>query len=602
MSAAGAGDGGLYSPCARHGDAAAAYRCCACGESLCADCVEIGSHLVSCRLCGERAIELDEWERPVPGESPDLRRRPPGPVGQSAGAAPAAGYRRPARNPGLRPEAAQDDWAGDASLFLVNHAVIPAATIAMVSALLFFLLDVRSVFLSGTEALKWVGFWFVTGTVLIARYGRTSSNAERQGCYTSALGAATLVVMTVSPWANPAGGFAGTMANLLIVLAVWRFATRLTRGLSLEGGLGKEPEPRLFGLERRQLEEWHRARGEGRPAPRGAGDPKKDAGGNPGAPVARLAALGLLAFALGEPFLLSGPPATGERALGTMIVFLLAAGVVLAAGSGLGTLHRVRSLGGQGSLATLPGRIASAAMAMVLLLAIALAMPGIEVRGTGERRSQPVETGREGGEDRGATEEPSGTADSRPAEDSSRGFSRAAVSVVRQLAELGKWVRYLVVLAAAVLALWGLWRLLHQPGSTRRWLIAALGDLFRRLFAGVRGLFPRRTKKNPAPRRDPFADWDTLRQLEPREAVLAAYGRLLAVFEQLQHPRPERHTPYEFLASIPTRLKRLGDPARSLTEVYVKAAYSGAAVEAADRLGALAALEEVERLIGESRQ
>ena len=43
----------------------------------------------------------------------------------------------------------------------------------------------------------------------------------------------------------------------------------------------------------------------------------------------------------------------------------------------------------------------------------------------------------------------------------------------------------------------------------------------------------------------------------------------------------------------------LTGPARGLTEAYVKAAYSGAAVDDADRRGALAALEKVRTLVAD---
>ncbi len=632
MNGTGNGAGELYAACARHPDVAAGFQCCECGRLLCQRCVKLGSHLIFCGICGERAIELDELERPQPAlagpaaaqaaaDRHDALRRDAGRSEETLTDAiqPDATRRqvqpdaaaRPSPWPRSAPPA--DPPGTGAAVFAVNHVVIPAATIAMVSALLFFLLDVRSVFLSGTEALKWVGFWFVGATVLIARYGRTSANAERQGCYTLALAGATVVAMTVSPWADPSGGFGDSLANLLIILVVWRFATRLTHRLSFEGSRDQGDEPRLYGTERLRLEQWRRERGE---APKEAEEPAGDDGGNPVVPVARLAAAGLLAFALGEPFLLAGPPAAGERALGAMIVFLLAAGMVLAAGAGLGTLRRVRSLGGQASLGMLPGRIASAGMVIVLLSALALAMPGIEIRGTGALRPAAPDDGTEGGDSGQARDEGSGSEQpaeanqrrdnapgndrkqtaEQPTDQRSRGLSKAATYFVGRLAELGKWLRYAVVVMAMLLALWGLWWLLHHLGSTRQWLTSELGRLLRRLLAGLGGLFRRSEKQRRKRRIDPFADWQALHQLEPREAVVAAYGRLLAAFELLEHPRPERQTPYEFLTSIPARLKGLARPARDLTEVYVKAAYSGTPVDEADRRGALAALEALEVL------
>ena len=51
-----------------------------------------------------------------------------------------------------------------------HHAVVPAAVIAMVASLLFYLVDVRSAFLGGGPSLKWIGFCFAVATVLIERF------------------------------------------------------------------------------------------------------------------------------------------------------------------------------------------------------------------------------------------------------------------------------------------------------------------------------------------------------------------------------------------------------------------------------------------------
>ena len=655
------GTGELYANCARHAEAAAGFRCIECGELLCQQCIEIGSHLIFCGLCGERAIELDEWERPQPAlagpaartnatrrldelrtQTAQLKEVPPSAPAETSASSPPEVTAPPAlgdrirRDPPPRPrpvvatatEPVERLSHTGPAVFIINHAVIPTATIAMVAALLFFLLDVRSVFLTGTEALKWVGFCFVTATVLIARYGRASANAERQGCYTLALAGATVVAMTVSPWANPSGGYSGSVVNLLIILVVWRFATRLTHRLSFEGARMKEPKPRLYGTERLRLEQWQSATSEG-----GQGNHRdeipepepetREGGDNPVVPVARLAAAGLLAFALGEPFLLAGPPAAGERALGAMIAFLLAGGVVLAAGSGLGTLRRVRALGGRASLTMLPGRIATAGGVMVMLAALALTLPGIDVRGTGSLRPASPGSGAEGGDsgqakdEGGDSEQPQKAAEtqgeassndrkasSEPPAEQTRGPSRAAASLVGQMAELGKWLRYVVIVLAALFALWGLWWFLNHLASASAWLSQTMRNLLRQLHASIAGflqqlsiglgrLFRRRVRKQRTPQVDPFADWEVLRRLQPREAIVAAYGRLLAVFELLDHPHRERQTPYEFLASIPGRLKRLSDPAENLTEAYVKTAYSGTSVGEADRQRALDALEEI---------
>ncbi|HEY0410650.1 MAG TPA: hypothetical protein VGE42_10330, partial [Candidatus Dormibacteraeota bacterium] len=79
---------------------------------------------------------------------------------------------------------------GPATLF-TRHVVVPAAIIAMVAALLFYLLEVRAVFLGGGTGFKLVGLCFSAATVLTARYSRVSTGGMDEGpgsgCYTVAL-------------------------------------------------------------------------------------------------------------------------------------------------------------------------------------------------------------------------------------------------------------------------------------------------------------------------------------------------------------------------------------------------------------------------------
>jgi len=75
----------------------------------------------------------------------------------------------------------------------------------------------------------------------------------------------------------------------------------------------------------------------------------------------------------------------------------------------------------------------------------------------------------------------------------------------------------------------------------------------------------------------------------------------LAFFEKLGHKRLDRLTPYEFLNSLPERLKYLTAPARNLTEVYVSTAYSTYVPTSDDSKKALDALFNLKHLI-ESRQ
>ncbi len=597
-------------PCAEHSDTAAEYECCECGQALCQRCVTVGSHLIVCRLCGERAVALDEVEQPLNVPTPFERS-------QRSRDAFAEAPVRPLDVPGL--------W-------LINHLVVPIATICMVAALLFFLLDVRSVFLGGSAALKWVGFWFVTATVLIARYGHTSSDAARQGCYTLALSGATILAMTVAPWESSQDGPMGLIVNIAIVLAVWRFASRLVAALSLEKQSAVS-KPRLYGVERQELEAWRRERGQTRsPAKVDAtrsdaqrAKSKKSAALNrPNAAVTRLALLGLIIFALGEPLLLAGPPAAGERALAAMIVFLFATGLVLACGTSVGTLQRVRSLGGEVSLTALPGRTFAAALVMIMVLAIALAMPGVEHQGSGELAPVRTDDGRAGGSDPGdatsgtetessgdttggeranpeSSSQPKGSQSNKPQRDAGKSTTGTSLSasLISFLAELGQWLRWPFYLVVGLMILYGLWRMRSQLGHLGRQWAGLFRGLIGRLSRGLRSLFGRRKTASTNTFDDPLANLDGLRQQEPHDAVLAAYTRLLVAFDHLGHPRHERHTPYEFLATLPARMRPLCEPAHQLTDRYVRAAYSSQAVDTEDRSAVIAALErlrdEIER-------
>ena len=78
---------------------------------------------------------------------------------------------------------------------------------------------------------------------------------------------------------------------------------------------------------------------------------------------------------------------------------------------------------------------------------------------------------------------------------------------------------------------------------------------------------------------DPFDNLEALDRLPSREAVLAAYQRFLALLDFRGYARPPRSTPYEVLNALPFELRKAEEPVRTLTELYVRAAYSDEPVE-----------------------
>jgi len=480
----------------------------------------------------------------------------------------------------------------DLLTFLAHHVVVPAAVIAMVASLLWYLVDVRSAFLGGGPQLKWIGFCFAVATVLIERYGHSQGDRELQGCYTAALGIATIMVMLAEPWESRSVGFGEKLANLLIIAAIWRFATKVTQGLSPEEGRPAGTGLRLYGLERLRVEAWQREKGT-QPAKKAQPAPPP----NPALSVARLAALALLGFALGEPVLLNAAPQTGIRALAAVVIFLFSTGIVLAAGSSLDSLRRAEWAGGQVSPLLVPGRLVLAGGLLVLVLAAALAVPGLQFQGTGRLRP-PVAPGEGAEADRGYQEvDRVGNLQTHPPEegasqrgsrsdqakaargdrdvrDAAAALTGPAAALVRTLATMGKWLIVPLILALALAGLWALARLWPQLAGWRSRMIDRWRNLLRR-FAGLFKARPRR----PARKVDPLANLEALALLPPREAVLAAYLRFLDFLASLGSPRPAKSTPYEVLYGLPASLRYLEDPARTLTELYVQAAYAAEPVE-----------------------
>jgi hypothetical protein len=490
---------------------------------------------------------------------------------------------------------------------LSHHIVVPAAVIALVASLLSYLVDVRSAYLGGGPQLKWIGFCFAVATVLIERYGHTVGDKDLQGCYTGALGVATFLVLFSEPWETRPIGLGERLSNLLIIAAVWWLATGVTRGLSPEEGRPAWQGLRLYGLERVRAQTWQRKKAEETGTmPPPVEKPAPAIPANPAMSVARLAALGLVAFAFGEPVLLKTAPETGIRALAAVVVFLFATGVVLAAGSALDALRRAEWGGGLVSPGLVPGRIALAAALLVVVLAAALAMPGLQFQGTGRVRP-PVVHGEGAERDRGYQEGDQGDLAKRrapdeearwgsrpgsqqeqedrrnPRQDSSArdhpaAFSGLAADMIRMLTAAGKWLILPLVLILGLAGLWALSRLLPRltpwwEGLAERWrsLLMRLGALF----AGLR----RPAGSAGWSGGDPLANLEPLALLPPRDAVLAAYHRFLTLLESRGYPRPTKSTPYEILNALPFDFRTLADSVRTLTDLYVEAAYSDAPVD-----------------------
>lgn len=508
--------------------------------------------------------------------------------------------------------------------FLTHHVAVPAAVIAMAASFLFFLVDLRSAFLGGGPSLKWIGFCFVVAAVLNERYGR-SDEAQLHGFYTLALAVATIFTLLLAPWETPPGGLKEKLANLLILAVVWYFATRVTRELSPETGR-EAGQSLLVHLDLLFIDPWRSDDAEEAEIPP---EPQKAPPArlrNPAVMVARLAAAALLVFALGEPIVLGAAPQTGPKALAAVVAFLFSTGLVLAAGSALDALRRAEAAGGRVSPGLVPRRMGLAALLLGLVLAAALAMPGLSFQGTGRLRP-PVVQGEGAEQERGFQEtenagrpgpgEPGDVSGSHlrsdtsePSKESSpqgsyeeidkvarlpRPPSRPAAALSGWLASVGKWLLIPLVVLLVALGIWRFLRRRRHPAERkdkgagrRRSLLDRLAGLFGHL-RGLRG----RSRASA----DPLAGLDALSERPSREAVLAAYHRFLVLLESLGHVRPARETPYETLEGLPPHLQPLEGPARTLTDLYVLAAYAAEPVERGDRDRAIRVLREMRGLV-----
>jgi hypothetical protein len=242
-----------------------------------------------------------------------------------------------------------------------------------------------------------------------------------------------------------------------------------------------------------------------------------------------------------------------------------------------------------------PGRLALGALLLVLILASALAVPGLRFQGIGRLRP-PATQGKGTGEDRGyqqsdqagklskrsEEEDPNregrierGDPDARLRSRRGSDFGEGpAGKLVGALSGIGRWLIVPLVLAILAGGLWTLWRLWPQLEAWRR----RMGERWRDLL-GWLARFRNRFRRPARVTLDPFDNLEALEPLASREAVLAAYQRFLALLELRGYARPPRSTPYEVLNALPFELRKTEEPARTLTELYVRAAYSDEPLE-----------------------
>jgi len=574
--------------CHVHPSEQAVYLCRTCATHLCENCVTQDAHLLFCSNCNNQAERIPT----IMDDPASLKETLAETTATLQGLA----------------------------LAITNHIVVPVALIAMVTAVLFYLLDIRSVYLDSGDGLKQIGFFFAVATVLIARYGKIHAVREKQSMYTGALAVATVIAMM----RQPGNAGLGTLVNLVIVALVWWFATGISNKLDLVEVDDKPDEHQLYGVERIQHQEIERkyklnynllsplqqqqekiqASKKHKPIARFLSG--QDLHGNPAAPAAKLSALAVLIFALGEPALLAGPPEIGLRAFAAVVVFMLSAGVVLAAASTAGTFRTTLEAGGKPSPAIVPIRIFLAVLLMVVVLSAGLMVPGLNYKGSGNL--QP--TGQSDGSNKSGSQtnkKPSNQQQDRKGNQGQQGTQRqsqasepqgrsALQTLFNFFATIGKWLLPVLIILFICFILYALFKILPILKESG----AGLKERLRQWLARLRGLlrFSGGEKKvSETLPNDPSYLLAGLSALTPRDTVLTAYKCLSDYLERAGHKRIPRLTASEYLGLLPEHLAYLSVPARRLTELYVGIAYSPRSPETAESQAAQEAINEVRQLL-----
>ncbi len=556
--------------CSLHPGTEAYYECSDCQKMLCSQCIRLDKYLFFCRDCGGSATILETPSEPVSAKET---------VKQIS-----------------------REFQG-LTLPLINHIILPVAVILMVGAFLFFLLDVRSVFLSESMAIRRVAFCFGAATVLIARYSKMYGIKERQWLYTMLLAIATSLIMLKFSRSDQ-----DFIVNVLVVTAAWWFATRITESLDIGEEVERE-ELRIYGVERLDMQRIHRkfglshlevlsSREQAEAEEKKSEKVRKHLNGNPSSAVARLAVIGLAAFALGEPVLMSGHPEAGLRAIVAVVVFLLATGIVMSAGSAIGVYRRAQKPGGSPSLGVVTTKIAIAFILLIFILSASLTIPGIAYRGSGELTPQAAksDSSRQARADDDVVQTKQ-SEESKASKDKGRdGRAQSGPGAFFNfIASLGKLLLIPLVLLFIGGFIYALVKLLPFLKDRTLGIKGLLHNLLARLRSMLR---PRRERRDPDAhnRKDLLKALRVIEGQAPREMILLAYECLQAFFYLLGHKRPADNTPYEILRSLPRRFEFLKEPAVSLTELYVHTAYSRKPMTSQESRNALEQLYKVKTL------
>jgi len=523
---------------------------------------------------------------------------------------------------------------------VLAQIAVPVCIMGLVGSVVYFLIDLRSLYFpGGSGLLKYVFFFYIIGTVLINRI-RAMLGLETSAAYSVFLGAAVLLFLFV--FSRSIGPITGgrvaegpAMAiNVLVMALIWFMCDRLTKSCHIDEDDDTMAEGLVSGVAARR-------RTKTPPADTEQADfketmPRK----HPGMAVVYFSCMSLVFFGAGLKLIPAEETWVRIKTFWCMVMYVFCAFSLLMLTSFSGFRHYFRK-----RKMAVPARIAAfwlgfgwVVAVVVLILADILPQPAgggprlrTEVPAIGrtvqigarftkslidgfaspDRVEEQKGWAKDAGEkaDEGQVRRDQRAAQpGETAQDAASPPQRSPITrrsgrpnIAPVLSKLAIGVLIILGLIAVWLLLLGAFRLLGSIGQYRRGRLGRVSGFFRRLgdlLAIVRRMKPPRIRM---PRRrklrvkvkdraslasyqfkNPFRDPALRSRLSPAELVRYSYGALMAFAKDAGFPRRDDQTPYEFAMNVPETVPRLVQPTRQLTELFVRAEYAPQTITADD--------------------
>lgn len=510
---------------------------------------------------------------------------------------------------------------------LVVEIAIPLCVMGLVGSLVYFLLDLRSVYFpAGTGLLKYIFFLSIIATVLINRisYLMGRQTGVMYSVFLALVMILFLFVYSASLGSLPAGAGAALPINIAIVALIWFLSDRLTKSCHVgedddtmaEGLMSRAPRTRRAAAARQAKKP---------PSVVKQPDFKENLPRrHPGLAVVYFSCMSLVFFGVGLRMIPADESAVRFKTFWCMLFYMFCGFSLLMLTSfrGLRYYFAKRKMTVPRMIGTLWLGLGWVTVVLALALADVFPVPThsgprlrtiipetvrtLATRGIvksskvkGFAKADQVDERRGYAKDTGG-EEP-GEMTSKDAEEPGEGPSRER-SATRSFPEpkvgpgLEKAMRVLLIICGIVavwLVLSGVFRALGRIGRYRRGAWAAFSNFFRRL-AGLLGLARKlKPPKIKLPKRkrlrvkvkdrwglacyrftNPFRDPQLKERLSPADLIRYSYGALMAFAQDAGFPRRDDQTPYEFAVNLPEGLSMLAKPTRELTILFVRAEYA----------------------------